>query len=185
MEQQQHPWDRQDGEPAMWFERFTAFRRLGPARSIERAYRSQIKPEQGKTGQKRAARHWFDAADEWAWKARAEAWDKYEHERFEKEFAGRRQKNKAERIRQLESFQAKLSEAVLELTAGSIDWKEAISGLKMVTEQLRAEYDDLPTQSHNIGPLGAKELLLQRLSARASTGAAQGSDRGPSGGEGT
>ena len=62
-------WERRDGEPAMWYDRFEVYRVFGPPRTIDAAYRIC-------TGQQsRAGSSWWRRAKEWEWAARAEAWD--------------------------------------------------------------------------------------------------------------
>lgn len=62
-------WDRLPGEPARWYNRFDAFRLLGPARSVEQAYRQD-------TGRRTPAPgEWKKTARRWRWHERAQAWD--------------------------------------------------------------------------------------------------------------
>jgi len=70
------PWDQQDGESSRWFQRFSAFRLLGPGRSLiaasnaERVSRSLEKSVQ-------TPGSWRKAAERWQWLVRAAAWDKH------------------------------------------------------------------------------------------------------------
>lgn len=64
------PWDRQHGEPWPWFLRFGKFLRIGPARSIEAAWRAEYRGPA-----KRPNSGWYRMAREWKWTARAEAYD--------------------------------------------------------------------------------------------------------------
>lgn len=68
-----NPWDRQEGEPNHWYQRFTRYRLLGYSRMIETVYREECK-SLGKTP-KRPSTVWFQNCVNWRWKERAEAWD--------------------------------------------------------------------------------------------------------------
>jgi hypothetical protein len=69
-----HPYDQQPGEPMLWFARFEAFRRLGPGRSILAVYNAE--PGKARKGPADSAPGaWKQAAAEWRWSERAEAWD--------------------------------------------------------------------------------------------------------------
>lgn len=77
-------WDRQPGEPAKWFYRFTEYRLLGYMRTMEEVYRR----ERAKLGLKttRPSVVWSNMCRDWRWKERAEAWDKHMAEQAEAEF---------------------------------------------------------------------------------------------------
>lgn len=62
-------WDRLDGESALWFARFDAFRLLGPSRTIEACYRAEKGRDRTCPGS------WKTVAVRWQWRERAEAWD--------------------------------------------------------------------------------------------------------------
>lgn len=71
------PWERRENEPNLWYDRFMAFLLMGPSRSLlgavhqEEAQKSPKKPSDSTPGA------WKDAANEWKWRERAEAWDEY------------------------------------------------------------------------------------------------------------
>lgn len=67
-------WDRQEGEPGNWFDRFERFRRMGPQRSLLAAAAAEANERQKKFPG-HASGAWRDAAERWRWKARAAAWD--------------------------------------------------------------------------------------------------------------
>src|SRR5262249_36556057 len=81
------PWDRQPGEPARWFHRFTRFCIAGPTRKVVAVWNQELaanNDERGAKGGKRAKSvsrgHrmpgcWSTACDRWRWRERAEAWD--------------------------------------------------------------------------------------------------------------
>jgi hypothetical protein len=68
-------WDQQEGEPKLWYERFSIFRLIGPGRTTAKAYRKWRLLVKGETAKQYAANHWYDMAKEWNWEARASAWD--------------------------------------------------------------------------------------------------------------
>lgn len=75
-DEQDMPWERQEGEDTMWYDRFLVFLRMGPARTmlgavhlIEEAQKSPVKPSVSTPGA------WKDAAERWRWRDRAELWD--------------------------------------------------------------------------------------------------------------
>jgi hypothetical protein len=72
--EKQNPWDRLEGEPFMWFDRFDYYRMLGPERTIGGANRVYCE-ERGKKYTKNGAYHWRKIAEEWRWQERAEAFD--------------------------------------------------------------------------------------------------------------
>ena len=65
-----NPWDRETGEPGMWYDRFEVYRLLGPTRTIDAAYRISSGLDS------RAGLAWWRRAKEFNWKQRAEDWDK-------------------------------------------------------------------------------------------------------------
>ena len=65
------PWERQPGEPGLWWARFELFLGLGPRRSVLAVYRPAC-------GQPQAATlpgAWRVAAERWDWRRRAALWD--------------------------------------------------------------------------------------------------------------
>jgi hypothetical protein len=65
------PYERQPGESAKAYAAFTAFRDLGPGRSVLKAYRQ----ETGKEPARQPSGTWIGWAARWHWHDRAEAWD--------------------------------------------------------------------------------------------------------------
>lgn len=73
--EERKPWERLEGEPSRWFQRFEMYRLQGNTRSIEAVYRSEC--EASGRAVKRPSHIWYKRADEWQWKTRAAAWDQY------------------------------------------------------------------------------------------------------------
>jgi hypothetical protein len=72
-----HPWDRQPGESDKQYGHFLAYRDLGPARTVGRAYRRATNQGEFTRGQgaKRAPGFFRRLAQRWRWQERAGAWD--------------------------------------------------------------------------------------------------------------
>jgi len=90
------PWDRQNNEPALWYNRFDVFRLLGPRRSIERTY-NVCKDSDSLTAPRPGA-NWYDVAKRYNWSARAEAWDEQERDRLREIDNHRREDARNQRI---------------------------------------------------------------------------------------
>ena len=74
-------WDRQPGEPEKWFQRFTRYRLLGYARTVEAMYREERKALGLPV--KRPSQYWHELKQTWRWQERAQAWDKFVLEQTE------------------------------------------------------------------------------------------------------
>jgi len=92
-------WDRQPGEPMLWYNRFEIYRLMGPDRSLLGAYKLYLHEKarkDAKKSPKTTPRPWNRNAEAWRWQARAEAWDievlreRAEQEEKEREEARRR-----------------------------------------------------------------------------------------------
>lgn len=79
-----HPWDRQPGETDTQYGHFLAYRDLGPARTVGRAYRRTTKQGEFTHGQgaKRAPGFFRRLAHRWRWQERAGAWDVHNLQRY-------------------------------------------------------------------------------------------------------
>jgi phage terminase large subunit len=85
--EERKPWDRIEGEPHLWFSRFTSYRLLGPSRNLaevkRRERQAKGRPVRGLVTVPGA---WRDAARTWDWKPRAEAWDQHIRDQAEAEW---------------------------------------------------------------------------------------------------
>lgn len=79
------PWDRLPEEPNLWFDRFMRFRLMGVRRSVRAVYLREFSQKADEGGEKPPAA-WYEAAKEWRWRERAEAWDETERERIRQEW---------------------------------------------------------------------------------------------------
>jgi hypothetical protein len=68
------PWDRREGETNRWWQRFEAFRLLGPGRSLTEAV-NQERVRKGRERSESLPGSWRRIAIAFDWRARAEAWD--------------------------------------------------------------------------------------------------------------
>jgi hypothetical protein len=152
-------WDRREGEPTKWYTRFEAYRLMGSNRSLL----GTVNSEPGKEGQKRTSQNipnsWRTAAEKWEWKVRAEAWDMREARREaaavaawkEREWAEEEQARiewRAKRKQLAQGLFSKAAEALTKLgkdeSIGTLS--QVANTVKIVLGELRAEFDDLPTQ---------------------------------------
>lgn len=62
-------WDRQPGETAQWYNRFTRYRLMGLSRSIRKVFEAENRRSKNLPG------NWLRVAEKWNWRERAEAWD--------------------------------------------------------------------------------------------------------------
>ena len=85
-------WERRDGEPNKWFDRFQTYLLLGPSRSLYAAYTAWRERSGAKSAQKRAGlpQSWRLAAEKWQWQQRAEAFDGHERAQQVAEWQRRR-----------------------------------------------------------------------------------------------
>ena len=86
-------WERQPGEPARWYERFTVYRRMGPRRSFLGAAKLHCEQAGSKLPWKLPG-SWQRNAELWRWRQRAEAWDQAEAEREEQTWQDRRRRHR-------------------------------------------------------------------------------------------
>lgn len=84
------PWQRQPGEPALWYNRFKAYLDMGKDRSINGVYALlRDGAEQGRINMAKAPATFYRMPSRWEWKPRAAAYDDWNDE----------QEAKAERTR--------------------------------------------------------------------------------------
>jgi len=139
-------WDRIQGEPSAWFDRFDRFYRpLGAERSIEKAFKAFLTSKGKPLGKRRPGQLWYDKAREWKWAERAEAWDAAERaERLKKEVQLKDEWQENRRKLLITSYR-KIAEAVLNLKPGEAKFYETMTAVKMILEQNRLEFG-LPTE---------------------------------------
>ena len=77
----EHPWDRLPGENANWFARFQFYLRMPLPRSLVGCL-NQERAQKGLERKNTLPGSWARNVVKFNWKARAEAWDLYEHQRW-------------------------------------------------------------------------------------------------------
>jgi len=173
-DEDRQPWDIQDGEPIIWYARFEKFRALGIHRSLEKLWQSLPGPHGLNCPNK-----WYDRAIEWDWRARATAWDVWQITEQRRNFAEEAQANKLERLKIIKGARNKLLQALDQVDPATAKFPEVFSALKIVMDEFRSEYDDLPTQRHKLSENEANVAIadgLAKLAARRQI-AADAEDR--------
>jgi hypothetical protein len=66
-------WERQEEEAPLWYERFCVYRTMGPKRSIAKTF--EVVKQRDGLGGKEPGSSWMQAAANWMWERRAQAWD--------------------------------------------------------------------------------------------------------------
>jgi hypothetical protein len=84
------PWDRQAGEPLIWYRRFTALRLMSPTRSIAAVYQQESKKDE--KVRSNAPGRWYETAHQFHWQERAQAWDEHQSKELEATIAAEKQK---------------------------------------------------------------------------------------------
>ena len=108
------PWDRQPGEPNLWYSRFERYRLAGPSRSI----RGLLNSEKGTKSNKRRRcipGAWSRASTRWNWKDRAEAWDEHERQKAREAHARDIAEMNQRHIQEAKALQAKAVERLKSL----------------------------------------------------------------------
>lgn len=166
MSEEREAWDQIEGEPNLWFDRFTIYRLLGPKRSIRFAHRQQA-PKSLKKPQSLPGA-WKDAAIQWTWKERAEAWDAARREDLECEAAQVLSEGLAlmhERVRVLKKRAGKLDTLLDKEKKPSSytieQWRGLLADIaEEMGERVKTTKQDITAQ---VDVSGAKELLLMKI----------------------
>lgn len=93
MKEERNPWDQmiEEGEPSLWFGRFTTYRNMGTRRSVNAVYAKENNKKQQKTTTFPGPT-WYEAAKTWKWEERAKTWDAYRIAEEDKVIAEERNK---------------------------------------------------------------------------------------------
>lgn len=155
-------WEQREGEPALWFERFTRLRLMAASeRSYDAAYRAELKTRESKGGQgkqkatfPRASRHWSDNAKKWDWATRLAAWDKHwialEARRIEAEKAETRRIARENAAKHREQIIQAMSNPLLRAAASFKPEETSLSEMQKLFDALlnqsRLEFEPEPTR---------------------------------------
>lgn len=156
-------WERQADEPGRWHDRFERYRLAGPARSMLAVYNAE---RAGKPPAKTVPETWRDAAAAWDWHARCAAWDAAAQQRRREQYDADREADHEARVTLLKLARNKLFQAIGRLDASSMKAGDVLQGIRIVVQELRAEYDDLPTQPIDVTSLSDEELYAIATGAR-------------------
>lgn len=150
------PWDRMPGESILWYDRFCRYLQLGIERKLATIWRQDRHLNKSRAGQTQLPtsghaqyvlpQSWREQIEHYHWRERAIAYDEYQIVTARQVFESEKLKERKRRINLLKSYRIKLRQAIKTLNVKDINWREAVAGLKIVTEQLRMEYGDMPTQ---------------------------------------
>ena len=122
----------------LWFSRFEAYRLEGPGRHLLPLYRRiRNRPKAREAGGS-----WKRALVKYEWKKRALAWDEAEILKAREVEAEQRKADKAQRIKLLQAYRGKITQAMALLNPMQARWRDVTDGLFMVVEQLRKEFGD-------------------------------------------
>lgn len=165
MDDERPSWERQDGEPDLWFDRFERFRLAGPARSLLGIYNAE-RTKDGDSAARDIPGAWKDAAEAWQWRVRAAAWDAAEQQKRREQYDAERASDHEARVTLLKLARSKLFHAVNSLDPSRMKPVDVLRGIQIVVEQLRAEYDDLPTQPIDVSAMSDEELHAVATGAR-------------------
>jgi hypothetical protein len=129
------PWDRQPGEPNLWYARFERYRLAGPRRSLLGAVNAEL-TSNGRNKQAKVPGAWNRAFGRWHWRERAEAWD--EQERHQARAAHAREVDEMNR-RHIQEAQALQNKAVQRLRSLELDELSGADVLRFLVEATKLE----------------------------------------------
>lgn len=139
------PWTRQVGEPSLWFGRFAHFDQLGTGRSIRQVWIAE-RQKQSQSVTPGVPRAWGDAARTWDWVRRAQLHDDAITAAASADYEAERLDERLRRINTLKGLRGKALTALNALQVTEMDSFAIIAALKLVTQELRREYNDEPAQ---------------------------------------
>jgi hypothetical protein len=172
------PWERQPGEPMLWFARFERYRLMGAGRSLLALYRWERSGMNGRGatgsgGARTIPNAWRRAAERWRWRERAEAWDAHVLARERAEEEDIRRRARAAQLAALTELQERLRQALAEFDPrqNPPGWRDFAAVMRAVGDEMRALFDEAPRQRHELSGPGGEPLvpldLLAELAARA------------------
>jgi hypothetical protein len=159
------PWDRQPGEPGVWYTRFHEYLIQGPTRTMESVWKGYLEDREARRAGTRAEAvngtgtrkdrpkvptQWYRAKDKYNWAGRCLAWDREEQARLRKEhLVNVRAMNKrhegtvrvlisklVERLKSI-SFEQITSDQVVSYTDRLLKLERLIMGAPIVAEEVR------------------------------------------------
>lgn len=150
-------WEQGDDEPGIWFARLERYRLIGPSRSLLAVYNAErLDENQGPA--KSIPGAWVEACREWDWKNRASTWDAYEQQRRREQYDKEREEDHGARVLLLKALRSKLVERLKVLSPNEIRPELLVRAIQITSQELRAEYDDLPVQRLDLEAMTDDEL---------------------------
>jgi hypothetical protein len=129
------PWERQPGEPNLWFSRFQRYLLAGPSRSLLGTVNGE-RTEKGREKQSKVPGSWNQAFARWNWRERAEAWDeRVRHEAREAHAHDVEEMNR----RHIQEAQALQNKAVQRLRDLKVEELSVTDTLRFVIEATKLE----------------------------------------------
>lgn len=152
-------WERMENEPILWYTRFERYRLMGSNRSVLATYHGELASSGREWQNSKTPNSWNINSDKWNWKARAEAWDMLEVERKAAAAALQQAKEEAEKERERQEWRLKrkqLAQGLFAKAAAALNsigtatplanLSQVANTVKIALGELRAEFDDMPTQ---------------------------------------
>lgn len=138
-------WGRRKKEPNLWFDRFETYRLMGPARTLLGC----INLDRAKVGKARInyiSGAWTRNSRQWKWIERAEEWDESEREKAREELEAERDEWRKRRRQLLRAFYGQVGAAMREYSPeAEVSLGTLTHAVRTVVQELRSEYDELPT----------------------------------------
>lgn len=147
-----NPWDRREEETARAYHAFTTYLYLDTGRSLAKAAEVFYGPHKG-AANVRQMEKW---SAQWSWVQRVEAWEAHQREKEAREYEAARKKAKDDRLTIIRNFKVQVAKGIMRLNPEEIalKYKDLVEAFKVVMEQERIEYDDMPTSRQDITSAG-------------------------------
>jgi len=122
---------------------------MGAGRSLQKLHQRYTKdaPREPPTKHLRTLKKWSSCYD---WQSRIEAWEEAERERERQEYEAERLEWRGRRRQMLQGFFSQLAKALQKFDPEGATLGQLTQAVRTVTQELRAEYDDLPTERHDV-----------------------------------
>ncbi len=141
------PWERQPNETDRAWAAFQVYYNMPPSeRSHDAAYRERYKKGPNAHATK-TFRTWSNHHD---WKNRAGAWDRHLDDIERAVTEQERVEWRKDRRSLLRTFLTTVTQAIENFDPTDVRMNQLTSAVEMITQEMRAEMDDLPTEKHQI-----------------------------------
>lgn len=160
VDRERYPWKRQYGESTLDHDLFRRFVLLGPQRTIALLFREVMQTDDPELASSFSqdllhVRVWYAIATRYDWINRAICYDDFVSDYQFNAYARERSISKRARISMLNELKDLLVAHLPKLSEADLSAKTLIEGVRIVAQELRAEYDDMPrSRSEVSGPRG-------------------------------